>query len=70
MFEKNGKTITFRDQLIQQHQVHLRLYKDYINENYQKLGFAKEKADEIVFFVVEYIDRYKEWEKMKKPVCF
>jgi hypothetical protein len=73
---------TFRKRVKEMHTEYLKLYQDFLNENWKTLGFdattqgndlfwdkeTKDNENHEEYFISKYIDRYKKWSTDKK--CF
>lgn len=83
--KRNGKFFTFKDRLKELHIEHLRLYRTYIEKNYEILGMDEKVRDSLVLpkdnkltkienniqegFIDFYIEKYSKWNTEGKE-CF
>jgi hypothetical protein len=68
---KNGNKVSFMEQVKDKHINHLVLYKTYIQNNMDEMGFSETDIDDIVYLIDDTIKKYKKWMKVKEGfVCF
>ena len=67
---EGGSQMTYRKMVKNLHQQYLKLYRNYLKKSNRILKYSTEEYNELLTYVLDYINRYSEWDKREEEPCF